>query len=171
MKKLLILLLFLSQICVCSNADNPRDAEGWAISPITVNGLKVLGKYSKKDMIKALGNPSNIIDTLIEGMHCIYFEYQNDSFTLEDGRFTRFELRNPNSKFYINNLIQPGISITVLSKLLADLVNGIGLPETIISKSGDKRICIDVAKNFDAGYINFWYSKDTIDTIVLDHID
>lgn len=170
-KALLIILIFLSQVGIYSNAEIYRDEEGWLISPITVNGLKVLGKYSKEDMIEALGVPSNLIDTLVDGTHCIHFEYQNDSFTLENGRFTRFSMRNPTSKFFINKSIKPGLKVTVLLKRLADLANEIGSPETVTSELGRKYIHIDIVKHFDAGYILFWYSNDTIDSIILDHID
>lgn len=170
-KALLIILIFLSQVGIYSIAENPRDEEGWVISPISVNGLKVLGKYSKGDMIKALGVPSNIIDTIVEGTHLISFMYQNDEFSLEDGRFTSFCMRNKNSRFFVNESVKPGSKMTVLLKMLAENANGIGLPETVTSESGHKYIHIDVVKNFDAGYILFWYSNDTIDSITLDHID
>lgn len=165
------MIFFFSQICYCADNDAPRDYEGWSISSIKVNGLRVLGKYAKEDVVKALGNDITITDTVCEEGHSIFFEYQGDVINLEDGRLTRFDIRNPKGKFVINEAIRPGISVTELLKLLGSVKNKIGIHESVTSKSGRKYITVDVVKDYDAGYIDFWYSNDTIDTILLDHID
>lgn len=170
-RSLFILILFFSQFCFCADNDIPRDAEGWAVSSITVNGLRVLGKYSKEDVAKALGDDITITDTVSEEGRCIFFESKGDVITLEDGRLTRFDIRNPNGKFVINEAIRPGISVTELLKLLADLKGEIGIHDSVTNKSGRKFVTVDVVKDYDGGYINFWYSNDTVDTIILDHIE
>lgn len=151
-----IALFLLLMLPISSNAQMIRDSEGWAVIPLNVNGLHLYGKYTKAQIIKALGKPIKFKESHFEDekMATWTFIYSNnDSFGFDDGRFVDMRLRSSN--FHVNKIVKVGCSTDCVYEMIKELGNRAGLLEKKTLSKGEKYFSLQLAPGVD-GYIHIY---------------
>jgi len=144
------------------------DAEGWAISPLKVNGLSLLGKYTKAQVVAELGVPEIYIDSFYleseypEIRYQQYYYSNGAYFEFKNERFVGLRFDNPNSHFSINQMAKVGDNISKILLLHTSKINKVGPLKQ--EGSGDfKCLWFNIALNADAS-IRFYYNSNLIIT-------
>jgi parallel beta-helix repeat protein len=170
-------LIFISSFSIVC-AQEIRDAEGWTVTPINVNGLRLLGKYTKAEVIATLGTPSSYVDTVYldsenpEDTFQMFDYSSHDNICLENGRFMGLYLVDSASNLLINNIVGVGYPISAVETLKNQLGSSTGDIEykTLTADKLYIRYCL--SPNGDS-YIRFHYNSTTnkITKIIFSTID
>jgi hypothetical protein len=147
-----------------------RDAEGWAVSSLKVNGLRLMGKYSKDQILDALGQPDSITTFTSEGD--IYTDYcypGGDDFCFLEHRLLSFNLKNPGA-FSINDQIEVLSSIERVYQLKKMLGPQAGALKKypFSKKKGLGAICFWLGPKVDAILVIYYDENEVVNHISFD---
>ena len=152
MKKLIITILAVTVVCTAAlYAQLPNIIR----NDIVINGLSLGAKYSKDQIVAALGQPDSINTILDESGYVTTYTFATDTFRqTEDSLLVDFRTINPRFKF--NNFISVGDPIARVA-----LLGGTITDDEVVNYHGDllKYKRWKVAKELNS---NAYYSFSTL---------
>ena len=152
MKKIIITILATITVCTAAlYAQLPNIIR----NDVVINGLSLNTKYSKEQIIEALGQPDSIDTTLDESGYITTYHYGTDYFQqTEESLLVEFVITNPRFKF--NNFISVGDPIARVA-----LLGGTITDDEVVNYHGDllKYKQWKVAKELNS---DIYYSLSTL---------